>query len=233
MKDNILYHLTSVDNLPSILRNGIVPSIGDNSRDCNELRPLIYLCDYDSIPYWSILLGHKTVLTLNVSDLNLQTYYYRGRNYSYVESISDSSIGEYKIEDITKCTFEYGLYNKRLCLSYLSNLSELVSNIVHCYDYHRPNGFIVNAVAALLKVLDRLDYSKVNTDELCYELLLLNDDVGYPFTDVYRGSDIRMWEALVRFERNDPTFTSREKLYNFIKENLSCVAYTKTGEYIV
>lgn len=37
------YHVTKKESLTSILRNGIVPQIGERARDCGERRPYVFL----------------------------------------------------------------------------------------------------------------------------------------------------------------------------------------------
>lgn len=37
------YHVTKKENLPSILRNGIIPQIGERSSDCKEQFPYVFL----------------------------------------------------------------------------------------------------------------------------------------------------------------------------------------------
>ena len=39
---NTLYHVTTLDNLNSIIRNGLVPNIGDRSKKLGETESRIY-----------------------------------------------------------------------------------------------------------------------------------------------------------------------------------------------
>lgn len=37
------YHVTKKENLPSILRNGLIPQIDERARDCGERCPYVFL----------------------------------------------------------------------------------------------------------------------------------------------------------------------------------------------
>lgn len=42
-KDNRYFHVTPIENLESILQNGLLPMLGERSIDCNENKKAIYL----------------------------------------------------------------------------------------------------------------------------------------------------------------------------------------------
>ena len=72
-----LYHITAYKNLPSILKNGLKPAIGEHSKLVHETEPAIFLCNHRDIPYWKIILGISTVLQIDetaVTDKELYKY---------------------------------------------------------------------------------------------------------------------------------------------------------------
>lgn len=53
-KENRYFHVTPMDNLKSILKNGLIASIGERSEDCGESFPAIWL-----FPDYEVLLSLK------------------------------------------------------------------------------------------------------------------------------------------------------------------------------
>ena len=53
----IYYHLTTPENLESILQNGLKPHVGPRSACAKEEKPRIYLCGYEDMIVWSNLLN--------------------------------------------------------------------------------------------------------------------------------------------------------------------------------
>ena len=52
MSLNYGYHITYKSYINSILKNGLVPSVGKNSMSVNEQQPLIYFTTFDYIDTW-------------------------------------------------------------------------------------------------------------------------------------------------------------------------------------
>lgn len=72
-----LYHVTSKEKLDSIMAEGLIPLIGENSKRVGEFGKHVYLCSEDHVGYWKIILGRKVVLRVNVineSDLKKHEY---------------------------------------------------------------------------------------------------------------------------------------------------------------
>lgn len=65
--EKTLYHVTGKEKLSGIMQNGIIPNKGQNSRICDESDDFIYLTDSESLPYWYILTGADTVLSVDKS----------------------------------------------------------------------------------------------------------------------------------------------------------------------
>ena len=73
-KSNTLYRVTRHECVDDILKNGLIPTIGENSKSADEQDSLICLCNYESIPYWLIICGADTVLKVDVSNVDTGGY---------------------------------------------------------------------------------------------------------------------------------------------------------------
>lgn len=63
-----VYHITDKENINSILTEGLLPMCGENSRLVSDYSHAIYLCDFNSIKYWSILLCRNSIIKITISD---------------------------------------------------------------------------------------------------------------------------------------------------------------------
>ena len=45
------YHLTTEDNANSILKDGLIPHIGERSQSVRELKKHVYLCNEEDVPF--------------------------------------------------------------------------------------------------------------------------------------------------------------------------------------
>lgn len=59
------YHLTDEQKVPLILKNGLIPSCGNNSILAEDFTECVYLTDRASVEYWSALLSYSTVMEVD------------------------------------------------------------------------------------------------------------------------------------------------------------------------
>lgn len=77
-----LYHITAPEHLESILRCGIIPSLGANAGKAGETVPSVWLCDERSVPWWKILLQNNTVLEIDAQKADIHPALYSYGNYT-------------------------------------------------------------------------------------------------------------------------------------------------------
>lgn len=85
------YHITKNENKNSILKNGLVPCIGENVRKCRDIKekvskdPRISLCKYNEIENWKNAL-YKNIqwedLAIFEVKINSQDYIIKHRTWS-------------------------------------------------------------------------------------------------------------------------------------------------------
>lgn len=61
----MIYHITDKPTTAKILKEGLKPMIGPNSKLVDETEPAIYLCRRKDIYYWQILLQKFVILAIN------------------------------------------------------------------------------------------------------------------------------------------------------------------------
>ena len=86
-----LYHVTTEENAKSILKNGLIPKIGERSQLVGETEKYVYLCGRKDVPFWSLILDKPVVLRVEMKDgeVNENNVY----QYSYYsETLTESVI---------------------------------------------------------------------------------------------------------------------------------------------
>lgn len=63
-----LYHVTTEENAKSILKNGLIPKIGERSQLVGETEKYVYLCGRKDVPFWSLILDKPVVLRVEMKD---------------------------------------------------------------------------------------------------------------------------------------------------------------------
>lgn len=69
-----LYHVTTEENAKSILKNGLIPKIGERSQLVGETEKYVYLCGRKDVPFWSLILDKPVVLRVEVKIPHTQGY---------------------------------------------------------------------------------------------------------------------------------------------------------------
>lgn len=227
------YHLTSECELENIMKNGLVPSIGENSKSAGELDNYVYFSDEESLPYWSILLNKSLVVVVEVDSMfiNMYTHTYYGYSGYYTEFVTESIVPAECILDSYTLDCYFPVYMRNLCLNYTQAISSTVLRIIRSLSYRYQDMHAINdMIHMLLKTIESLDFTYCSNDSLANVLLCMNDTCDYPFTDTYLKTPFRLWEALLLFN-DEETFEARKELYDFIKDTYKDVAYTKTGGF--
>lgn len=224
-----LYHLTTKEALPKILKEGLVPNIGESSKMAEESRSAVFLCDDKSLPYWRILLNKDTLLKVKVShkdDLEFFDYDLYGE-YLYKDNISPDNI---EVIDMLEPTLEQ---YKEILKSYICSISYACYCCAEYYTYGKDKvnitiDIIRKSIISIKIVSDRLNYSYMSTEELRVELKGLGQDGYYTFLDKYYNTDKSLWQKLIDYP-SDETMELRRWLYNFVKRQFSNVLDVDTG----
>lgn len=226
-----LYHITDKRNVPDILKHGLKPGIGSNSKICYEEKPLIYLTDEMSVPYWQILLGIETPVILAVQ-LNetpeLVKYYW------YNEYITDAAIPADRITTVTninsQITDKEVLQN--LCYDQMIALSHICVTIVTCYERNESLKPFIDDITRELAVCKRLNftcYSQKSWQEL---LKAYGNEGAYTFCDKYdvwgNKQHPPLWQKITMYPQDE--FTDiRNNISEFIQKSFPDCLDLNTG----
>lgn len=230
-----LYHLTDLESLPSIFKNGIEPRIGAHSQCAGESQPSVYLCDRKDIPYWRIILGLTTTLKIDTSLLDaarINKFPYDAYNeYTYdgmipVQAISRTS------------TVAPTIANKiTLCESYIMSISHLVLLTVKYYEkavgkqknqYHEQIEWLKHKYDATLYALNNLDYSIMTTKMKRNFLKQYGDSGEYTFLDAFKNTPNKLYQQMANYEPDDLT-DKIVKLKTFIETSFTGCLDLNTG----
>lgn len=222
-----LYHFTDTDHLPSILRNGLIPQRGNNTQLIGDEREAVFLCDFESVGRWRIILN-KPVL-LKVCNI---TYYNDYEYDGYREYLVDMRIPPENIEVISLC---YNSCEKDmfiLCSSYLTYISDFT---VRCARYYnnsqRTNEDLLDLrrqAIAITFVLPHLDYTVTSLHTWEKQLVQEGDDGEYTFCDCYNGTKMRLWQQLIAYE-DDLIAPLRKEIYDFVAKTFPFANELSTG----
>ena len=225
-----LYHITSEKYVDDIMKVGLIPKLGYNSKLVDEEKPLIYLCNREDLPYWIILTGNTTVLKVDLRGINTENSYHY---YKYSEYMIEESIGLDNIKEVFTQEPELE-HMKELCLSFLKDISYscLViakyytakeKNITIC-DERRPNGVL----RGLLACLNRIDYGVLSEDEIVNYLKDYGGQGEYTFCDEYINTGRKLYEQLIYYPEDEYT-KQRKQLNEFITNHFAYCKNLYTG----
>lgn len=200
----ILFHITDRSNLQNILSKGLHPCIGNNSAICSEKEAKVYLTDFDSIPYWAILLDIANPILLTVSDVNAEKFQYSYyTEYTSREVISSKHIS---IADQSLLANKTSKYMQILCKEYMICLCAICLWIVRGYTYNKVEEIPFDSISALLSAVNRLDYSCRSEEEWKTVLEDYGADGEYTFCDHYAYTDShgpKLFEQITLFEEDE------------------------------
>lgn len=227
-----LYHLTTKNELSSIMKNGLEPRIGANSKIVQEKTPRIYLSDKNSIPFWSVLLNKKLILRINIRGLNINDEY----NYTkYKEFIYEHKITPDRITICDNPPSVTTQHMQELCKSYMHIISYCTTA---CADYYtRPKWLGYSEedmdweLENLIQILPRLNFKSLSEYDIKQELIHMGQEqCMITFVDTYFNTERRMYEQLIYYP-NDKLTHKRQQLYNMIKSIFHNCLNVETGGY--
>lgn len=227
-KNDILYHLTDKEHLTEILENGLIPQIGDTSQSVGDNRNAIFLCDEKSIRYWKILLKKSVLLKIsNVSPNECGLTLYSDYNeYTYDKPIPPQSIS---LVSTNVSGSRKHMHNLRL--SYLISISCFT---LDCARYYNDEGYktkdeLIQCAKNLLLVLKRLKYTSKDMSEYEDYLKKYGEEGEYTFCDTYNDTTIKLWQQLIKYNKDDNLRPYLKKLYKFIETTFPFAKTLNTG----
>lgn len=243
MKTKYLYHVTTREHAKEILKKGLIPKIGPNSKLVKESEPTVYLCERKDVPYWRMMLSRPTVLAvdmniirqLDITDNVIHHEYKRYSEYRITahikpEFIKRTHISHDRDEQI----------NRELCLSYLIDISDICKRCAEYYTYQydydddydydicSPYDNLKIQMNAMLTVLKTINYQAVCSEDIRNALQDFGESGEYTFCDTYNHTDKKLYQKLIEYP-NDDLRPLRHELYDYIKNNLSCCLDMNTG----
>ena len=225
-----LYHVTTKDKCRDILVNGLIPSIGEQSEKVSENKPAIYLCDYEEVGKWKIVLGKDTVLRIKNTNENLLEI----RDYpSFHEYICFNKIEPYNIELTNVNSTKQQM--QELCCDYTLHLCCLVTKIIRYYDGYYDNDekveeWIRHTAKSTMEIMNRFNFDLVKNKRIISTLVNAALEGEYTFLDTYNNTEYRLYEQIIRFPKDD-LYDVRKELHDFITKTYEKCLHINTGGY--
>lgn len=237
-----LYHITDSEKLSLILEQGLIPGKGSNSKLVTDNDNRLYLCEYQDLPYWGILLGKDKVIKVDTSKLNsedFQRYSYGKYNEWFTSSpIKPDYIQSTGIFILTSDAMS------ELCEEYVFSLSDLIVFMIKVGTYPDKYDNVIDIInhdaSSLVDVMmNRLDYSSLNDSYIISKLERYGSEGEYTLCDSYCVNDrlgkYQLWEQLVLFDFNRPELEPMKhtyiKVHSFIRDNFKWVYNVSSGGY--
>lgn len=234
-----LYHVTTEENVKSILKNGLIPKIGERSQLVGETEKYVYLCGRKDVPFWSLILDKPVVLRVEMKDgeVNENNVY----QYSYYsETLTETAI---PAERIRKSRVSRSLTDeqmKDLALSYVDMISLICVKFAEYITYiddepeeeaAEDRQAIELTIEALKFTLPHLNFSGVNA-KMLRDHLHERGDGGCTLCDRYEPN----WEEGEKYIRlydllnSHPLATNNTKwLYKWLKKTFPRRLRVDTG----
>ena len=229
MKSNFLYHLTSKENLEAIMKEGLTPKIGDNSKIAGDHVPSIYLSYKIDLPYWQILLGSSAVVRVNMEGIDFSKNICHYTNYR--EIVLESAIESNRIS-IVEMTPVRKMYMINLCIGFMYNINKVTECFANYYNNLRTDtitsDFIDKELNFLINILKRLDYTCLPKNRIIRELQYMGNECMYTFVDFYCNTGNKLYQQLLLYPEDE--FSDRRKwLYDYITKAFDGCLYVNTG----
>ena len=197
MEQIYAYHIANISNLNSIATNGLVPSIGDNSRKVHESYPLIYFTTSTFLDKWieRFNFDKDKMVILKFLCSNYGNRPDEANDYYTDEIISPSDIEV--VGDKEESLLDYYQNNKdrieleleKSIIGDIKILKDRLQEIKHNdltkedgWVYHETEPNIVKIIDLLVKIRDLKNKTKYRNllEGIIYESLekLLNNDLG-------------------------------------------------------
>ena len=235
-----LYHVTDDEHAEMILKNGLIPQIGERSKLACEKEAYIYLCDKKSVPFWATILDKHVVLRVNIEKEkmdagNVYGYFYY-QEVLYTEPIVAKNICKSKVP--LTLTVEQ---EKDLALSYIDTISLACINFATYVTYKEKEGrkqfvesqltYVKDCVNLCKFVLPHLNFAALSTRDLANHLHEAGDG-GCTLCDTYDVLESGMREGIRLYEllNEHPLATEETKwLYKWLKKTFPRKLRVNTG----
>lgn len=228
-----LYHVTTADHLPDILKQGLRPQVGPNSALCGTSFGFVYLCDYHSIPYWAIMLKRPVVLRVRVKQDTPDMHdcnYYGYREFATGRPIPKECLSVYKT-NLSKPLLQRTM--RKLCLRYLDTVSNLCVKFLHYYHFETQFPYnltcLTDYARTILHVLRNLDYHCLSDQEMTSHIIAYAESGEYAFTDQYLNTNLKLYEAISNIPDQDESTDIRQQLTQWMKTNWKSALFLSTG----
>ncbi len=202
------YHLTSKENIDSILNNGLLPKIGSNSNLVSETDKCIYLTDKESLPVWMILLNKDMILAIDINR-EMRTCNYGAGLYN--EYITKDPIPASAIKVSATIDFDRNYYTKKILIEYMYTISIICSNIARLYARKQDIDInTVNEIKSISTVLSRLDSSKFSDDdyaEIKDYIRKYGDEGEFTLCDTYFNEKRKLYQILTDYDSGEYKLT--------------------------
>lgn len=233
-----LYHLTEERYLTEILKNGLIPQLGDKCKLIEDEREGVFLCGYDQIPYWQILLNRSVILQINdIDKYSLEEFLYSGNNKEY---LSEQIIPPEKIKifSLSASDFRTKEVMIELCTDYIYQISSLCVKCARYYNMPQLMNFekefcikdIIYNALKITAVLPNLDYTIDDMSRWVNLLKLIGEEGHYTFCDNYGNTENKLWQQLIDYP-SDASEKVRREIYNFIQYTFPFAETLDTGGF--
>lgn len=230
-----LYHVTKLENVQNILKHGLIPYIGNNSKIIDEKSKRIYLCDFDSIPYWSVICKGNVVLSIDIDESKMREYDFEVYKYTlYKEFITTKSISSkyikiinYKINNVT-----INYINKNLCSELLYKLSRFCSDCARYYNYNYGNydfkEHLKIGAKLIIHMNNVVDFSRYDKEKIKKDMIEFGNDGEYTCFDTYFNTSIRLYQILPYY-RDDELSEYRKLISEYYRKILDDININTGG----
>ena len=221
------YHVTDEKNARRILREGCIrPLRGENRKLIDDEREGVFLCEWQDVSHWQVLLAKRRVIRVPKSDVtgDMENHMYCGK---YGEWLVKGCVRSNCMELLPETPPSVEA-QKALCKSHIW----YISHTCRWYDAYYGDGTrrayeldaLVTDTRIGLTLLNRLDYGVL--DEADWDAVAdeLQNDCMIAFYDWKENGDGRLWEYLVRYPE-DASAPVRRRLYDHIVANLQPILY--------
>lgn len=234
-----LYHVTTEENAKSILKNGLIPKIGERSQLVGETEKYVYLCGRKDVPFWSLILDKPVVLRVEMKDGEVDENNVYQYSY-YSETLTETAI---PAERIRKSRVSRSLTDeqmKDLALSYVDMISLICVKFAEYITYiddepeeetAEDRQAIELTIESLKFTLPHLNFSGINA-KMLRDHLHERGDGGCTLCDRYEPN----WEEGEKYIRlydllnSHPLATNNTKwLYKWLKKTFPRRLRVDTG----
>ena len=234
-----LYHVTTEESAKSILKNGLIPKIGERSQLVGETEKYVYLCGRKDAPFWSLILDKPVVLRVELKDGEVDENNVYQYSY-YSETLTESVI---PAERIRKSQVSRSLTDeqmKDLALSYVDMISFICVRFAEYITYiddepeekaEEDKTAIELTIESLKFTLPHLNFSGINA-KMLRDHLHERGDGGCTLCDRYEPNwkegekYIRLYDLL----NSHPLATDNTKwLYKWLKKTFPRRLRVDTG----